>query len=579
MSERPVHPALAGRGEVRGKPLDHLFSNLNGPLRQAVTDPLAPRLQTLTSPSGKRAYPRLNLPLAVDINGGRYQASNWSLGGLRLRDGPPAKAGDLFKLTLHLDFASFQVALELMGTAVVVASGKGLGFQFVDVPADKARVLRLVSDKWLAGELVNFTDVLSEGREGARLTFTDRSTRRLQRSATVIRFTVLMATIAAALAAGIYYIVDSVLTVRSEYAAVSAVMTIVRMPENGFVTGSPLAIGTSLKRDQVIGTVEPAVTPQAQTDIDTQISVAEAQLAQQRAALAAATLGFDAFKRTAVSDLAKAHTARTLLERQVDAEQRVYDRIKTAVAQGDMGQAQADQEEVKLTVLRNGLNEARATEFQATQVAQAAEKGLYTTNGFSTQQTPAQLEQAVHVTEAQLARLRGMLAAMKSRLVIRSPCDCSVSAVLAQVGEFMVQGTPIYRLGAQAGRTVEIDVLVPNDRMHFLALGQQAKVVLANSTTSLAAHITGISFNPAIVNRVGLPDTLRSFGQFSLVTIALDEPVGPTAPVNGLPASVSFSMSAGMLLDHLTGIGWFADRNPALLSGTATGTASIPPPH
>jgi multidrug resistance efflux pump len=535
--------------------------------------PATQPMLSFTSASGKRAYPRLDLPIIIEIGGSRYQARDWSVGGFALREGgPKAAIGDIFKVTLHFAFTGFDAALDVVARVAWTAADAAAGFQFVTLTEEKARILDYVCDAWLRGEFGTF-DKLIEHRP-AVLNLSAQAGKRRQRLVPTLRAVLFVLAGFVALGGGGFYLVSMLLTVRSDYAAVASALTQIRAPESGYMIASPFKVGSHVDRGTVVASIMPAVSPQTVMWYDTQISVLETQRGELRASLGYAQAGFGNFSHAAKAELQSATSARSLLESQVTVEERIFAEMEALAKDGVLARAAVDQEQVKLIALRGQVATARAAEALARQHANDSEKGLFPSDGRSTQKSPADIEHLIAETEAQIAQLRDSKAATEKPLSVTSPCDCTVMEIEANANEFVAMGNPIVSLAERNRSATEIDALVLSSRLDLVQTGEAVNVYLSGHREAVPGRVVGINYDPANSGRAGLPDVLRTLNNYGLATIAIDNDAAGVSEPTGLPAIVNFPVDPGILVRNYSGIAWFVKSPPPARFAARTGGAA-----
>lgn len=125
--------------------------------------------------SSQRQHVRLRVPIAVRIEDKVYEATDWSVAGMRV--GPfevlPA-IGEIIPLVLMFRFEGFAFELDLQGEVRQAhAESKTAGFEFSDLNPSSLSLLQYLIGAQLSGEVVTSGDVLAivkrENFTGARL--------------------------------------------------------------------------------------------------------------------------------------------------------------------------------------------------------------------------------------------------------------------------------------------------------------------------------------------------------------------------------------------------------------------------
>lgn len=550
----------------------------------AASPPPAPAPH-LISASGKRAYPRIAMPLSVRIGGTEFDCLDWSLGGFGLQGaGPAGASGDLMDVALLLRFGHFDATVPVTAKAVRVVDGVALGFRFVDLTTEKAAILNYVADSYLAGDLGSVDGMMEAGGRPGQITFADETVFWMRRARTALRYTLTLTVAVGIIAFSGFSILSTLLTVRSDHAAVSSGVQVVRSPDSGFLDSGPLdsgapggqtlTVGSRVRPGEALFHIHPPARPQDSARLQEDLRVIDTRLANQTAALQQAELALQAFHQRTRAELTAAADRLKAANAEVQAQQRIFDRLGRLVASGNLSQTYVDRQEVLLREKQRMVADITAEQVRLQQALHLSEQGLFNSEGRNTQPTPGDIRRTILELEAERRLRQHALAALATPLTVTSPCDCTVQAVAARHGEFIEKGSVVYTFATNTstngpgsrtgGQSVEVDVLLPTDKVRLLRVGQQADIRLASAPHDLPGTITRLSFNPESSGRTGLPDRLRLPGRFALATVSLPLASLPAEPLaTGLPAVATFRVEAGTLLHYLTGLGWFLPESNA----------------
>ena len=511
---------------------------------------------TLTSPSGKRMHPRVQVALTVVLHGRECRTHDLSRGGFGLAEGgPDIPVGTIVDAALRLPLAGFTTVLSASARVVGALDGQARNFQFVSLPGDQRHMIDIIVRGRLAGELVRLEDTPYDAKPRAALCMLpDLRTRAWApalRTAALVALSVMLFGAAAA------QVGSRLLSVTSDYAAVAGTLRQVRAPQAGYLEETALAVGAHLHTGQVVGYVRPAVPPQAQLQVESQTAVLRATLNQQRQALDEAKAGFDNFVRTARSEFDAASAERRLLEAQAAAAQRMLQRATTLARAGDQSQERVDVQAQEFLGKQQALAAARDAELAARQKLADAQAGRFASDGRSTQKSPADIERDIASGQAQLERLEALRAGLDRPLPLRSPCDCVVSGVSATPNVFVTPGDQVADLAETTTGRVQVDALIQNQRLALVKVGQRVRVYLASSKHVQAGRVTALNFNPVNTGRVGLPDVLRSSDNYGLAAVTLESPEVRADP--GLPATVMAPVDRRVLARSVSALAWGLD--------------------
>jgi multidrug resistance efflux pump len=494
----------------------------------------SPRI-SLVSASGKRMQPRLGLPLKVDFGDGRCcEAEDWSASGFSLPPAALAAAeGSIHRVEIHVPLAGCAVIVAADARVVRAEGVHARGFCFVGVAPEKARVIEHFARSGIDGEAAVVGGLALARAEAIDVAPAPRGAV-WRNAAQVLKLGLL----AAAVAGGVGVAGMRLGTVSADYAAVSAELRQIHAPVAGYLVSDSLGLGSRLLAGQRIGVIQPVADAQARLAAETRIASLETALRQQTLALDEAKAGFATFREASRTELDEAAASRRMLEAQVAAETRIFKRLAALKAKDVVGQQRLDAEEQALLSLQRALSAARVAEAAARQKLANAQAGRFTSDGRTTQRSPAELQAEIETARANLAGQRAVLAALDKPVSVVSPCDCTVSAVAATPGSFVLSGAPVADL-AQAGGdgATVVEALVQNPRLSLLRQGQAVTVYLADRPDGVAGRVAAINFNPGSTGRIGLPDSLRTLADYGLLTVTLVDP--SAAPPAGLPVTVT----------------------------------------
>ncbi|GGE22885.1 hypothetical protein GCM10011390_47880 [Aureimonas endophytica] len=513
----------------------------------------APRI-SLASASGKRMHQRVDRPLTIGFADGRLcEAVDWSISGFSLEDGCLGAAeGSIHAVKLFVPLAGCSVLIAADAKVTWTAGPYARGLRFIDLAPEKARIIDHFIQSGVEGEVAVIGGLPVAQTEVGPARRRSRLWRDLGQAAK-------LACLAAIVVAGGGFAAARLLTVTTDYAAIAGDLQQLHAPEAGYLVGDRLMVGSRVRLGERIASIRPLAGPRARLSTETQIAALQADLEQQKRAFEQASAGFATFVQASRTDFVEATANRQLLEAQVETETRAYQRLAGLKAKDVVGQQRLDQEEQTLNGLKRSLSAAKAAEETAGQKLANAEAGRFNSDGRSTQKAPADFRQAIDTTEATIARLRTVLAGLDEPLPIVSPCDCTVSAIAATPGTYILSGARIAELvrdGTEANGTV-VDALVQNPRLNLVRQGQAVTVYLADRSEGVAGHVVAVNFNPGDTGRAGLPTSLRTLDDYGLMTVRLDRPIAG-APV-GLPASVMAPVGFAALAARLPGARWGLD--------------------
>lgn len=117
-----------------------------------------------------RQHVRLRIPIAVEIDGTRYVADDWSLGGFGVQNHIAAhQPGDRFPVRLFFPFEDFEIVLHVDCELVyITAAGDRFGCRFLGLTSGQTELFRYLIEAYLSGEIISAGDVLLAASRRAR---------------------------------------------------------------------------------------------------------------------------------------------------------------------------------------------------------------------------------------------------------------------------------------------------------------------------------------------------------------------------------------------------------------------------
>lgn len=276
----------------------------------------------ISSRSGRRTRPRVSMPMVAEIAGKAYHARDWSAGGLTLHaDGPILEVGQDVAMRLRFELPEGCHVVELGGQVLRTLGRQAHAFRFLG--STHHAELERIAQSWLTGEAGHPHEPAQPAALAMPSVPTPLPIRlpalpapppaaapawvRVQRVA-------LAALGVGAVACAAAYVITTRLTVYSDYAAVTGDLQIVRAAASGMLAGSALKPGATLHAGQVVGRLEPAVTPVALAQLAAALKVAHAQVDKQKGLLDSLQAGHDGFADFAQQALREAAAIRQMHE-------------------------------------------------------------------------------------------------------------------------------------------------------------------------------------------------------------------------------------------------------------------------
>lgn len=115
-----------------------------------------------------RQHVRLQVPIAVEIDGTRFTVDDWSMGGFGvLSEISSRQPGERFAVRVIFPFEDFEVSLRLDAQMIyILEDNSRFGCKFLSLSQGQLSLFRYLIDAYLSGELVAGGDILAiAGRE------------------------------------------------------------------------------------------------------------------------------------------------------------------------------------------------------------------------------------------------------------------------------------------------------------------------------------------------------------------------------------------------------------------------------
>lgn len=211
----------------------------------------------------QRQYVRVNLPARARVNNNEYTVTDLSSGGVSLQNADEDfNQGEVVNFLLILPFKSFSMDIDLNAEVRHVSkNNQTVGFRFINLTGEQTSLLNHVLRGFIAGEIVAGNDLLSVV---ARENFvkvrhhndveSDKATFWKRQAIPFFFITLLGLSALYIIAKNVY---NGVFVLQSNQGYVSGDEINIRTPLDG-VFSSNLQLGsTFVKKDQLIGSIEP----------------------------------------------------------------------------------------------------------------------------------------------------------------------------------------------------------------------------------------------------------------------------------------------------------------------------------
>lgn len=498
----------------------------------------------------RRHLDRFRTALRVTLDGGAFDALDWSAGGFAIapagRDWTPGRS---FQARLAFPVNNVFWGFDAMVEVVHVASDR-VGFHFRDLTPDQIEDLHRMRLACIGGRIMDL-ETLIDRPQAYRLDAPAESQARPRRRWLPLALVLALGPVV--FGAVLVMLHDRLLTVRASHAAVTVPALRVRMPVDGVVRRLLVGMEERVPAGAVLFGV-------ADDELAAQIELADADLLRHTAAVEAMrrrhteiTAFFADYVDLATAAVGRAAAAEEQAARALVLAEREQARIADLHATGHVAQTRMDEVLGKVASARKALLAARGDLDQARANLRMARDGRYYTGSRVEGGEPARLAEDIQRAEVEHGlRSRELAALMERRaaLSVTSPCDCEVVARPVQPGEWLRAGSEVYVLKPADAAPV-LTAKVTHAQARLLRVGGEAVLRRPTDDTVWRGRVEAISHAVAANARYGLPARIEEDDAFATVAVSLP---GEAAAPPGTPAIVTFPLDWATALADWAGL-------------------------
>lgn len=449
----------------------------------------------------QRRHHRVTAPLFVWIDGKRYRATDWSLGGLRV-DGYPGElpgAGAELKFHLTLPFQGFDVSFDVKAEVVRISQETQMvAVRFTEIGERERELMQHFIEELIRGSMSDVEDTIQRIDVPVTPAKLEPDTKNLPSSVPLKRWpvkTVVMTSIYG-LAGFVIFGYASLLGYSNFYrmeiqtAVISAPIETVMAQTDGQVVWAGVKPGDEIKAGDVVVNVVDNV-------IEREIELAGIAVLEQKAKLAylkqrqadelERVRGYAAVE---LRGIAQAKTGLEGLVKQLDLAKEQYERLKGLADKGYAPQSKVD--DAKKSVLEIEANiESRKIDLtsRADLADQNFGKRLFTGNDIVGQSADveAQVRLAEHQTELAQRRAESYVKE-RTRAAITSPFDGTILELPRANLGLVRKGDTIAVLEQRKSR--KVTAYLTQDEVLKVGLGDEAILFLPGLGETLKARVT-----------------------------------------------------------------------------------------
>lgn len=481
--------------------------------------------------------------MSILWQGVEYPVACWDVHGFTLERAIPTVLapgrGRVIDVSLLIGQGDTRIQMQVQARAEM-GGATDHRYQFMDLGRAQAELLHRIVDYAVTKQELSLTQLLNDARE-------TRTEQQITTQKTLVFRTWLQVSLACiALGGAAYMALGSLTTVKSRYAAVSAVAASVSSPAAGMVTQLKAGEGERVAAGDVLGYVRTA-DHDARTDaLSDRLRALEAEQAELRARKSE----FDRYEtHGALIESSEREQLKATIERaqsRLTLEREQLERLQaTGLPTLDRQQARARQQAVVLGAesdLASAKSALHALETALAHGTVAGNRAGFNASNLSRETLELRLGHLAR--EIALTYERDEMLA--KGVAMLSPCDCEVAQVMRVSGEWTEPSQPLFVLSQSSERVVH--ALVMAEAAQRINAGDHAQVRLADGS-ALRGRVTRLSYDSHRPGYAGLQSDVFAAERYARVEIMPDQPLNARI---GLTGSVTVRTFNPM--------GWLRDR-------------------
>lgn len=500
----------------------------------------------------QRRFHRVTAPMKVVMpDGTETNATNWSLGGLRL-DGvksPLPSVGDTIDLTLELPFQGFDISFDVKAEIKRAdEDGNVIGCEFQELSERAHDLLNHFIEDLVRGQMASIEDTIC--RIDVPVTpistkpdpnpASDTPVRRWPIKTVVMSFIYLVIGVAVfSYLALLIYSNTMRLEVRS--AVVSAPLVTLKMPADGVLRAASFTPGRQVREGETIALVDNAVLTRAIDDKKLEVLQAEQNLRQTEARFAIEQSRMELYKIVNRTDRENAKAKVAAARDALNVADVRYARLKKLFEAGQTTKPKLEEAETARSTAESNLRSAELEHERAVAMETVSDRRYFNHKEFVSDLDLLALEieaadSAVTMALAQLENLRKQ----KDALSVVAPYDGRIVSVQQIPNTSVLRNEPLITI-EQAG-VPTVTAFMDQNEILAVGINDRASVFLPALNKRISATVTQVDRNATFMRSDASHYSWSgSDAKSAAVSLRLELSEGERAAVEaGLPAVVIF---------------------------------------
>ncbi len=203
----------------------------------------------------QRQYIRVKLPVKLEINGVRYDTTDWSAAGLAISVTSDSNINlqpkHIYQATLIYEFENFSLSVPIELEVLHIDSNSGrIGCRFQNITPQQQSIIQYMVSAYISGELVQAGDILNivarNNHTNPRKIPEAKNTagRKIANYGRIALLTIIAALLIFVIATGIY---ERLFIIKTNSAQVVAEQLVVDLPKSGRINYRDIAINSQVK--------------------------------------------------------------------------------------------------------------------------------------------------------------------------------------------------------------------------------------------------------------------------------------------------------------------------------------------
>lgn len=505
-------------------------------------------------PNRQRKYIRVKMPINIEIDGVKYLADDWSLGGMKILDiDPGVYRGDHLTATIKIPFVDFDFSFEVLCEIRNRNSDKRyLGCQFVDISEEQLNLLKYFIDAYISGKVASVDGVLKvdlenqlETETADKATAEDYGIKKTDRKRDIKKWLNISLLAAAGLIISILTVTaiyKRIFVVESRMAGVVAPVVKIRATGKGYMRGDRLKPGDIIPPGSVIARI-------VDQEIYNQLEMAKSDLSEEEnrvvelnKRLKERESFFREYKILAGANLNRAEAEYREARENYSFYQGKYNRGKELHKQGVISNEEFERRLNTKQRMRERLLSKEAKLKEAQSNRRVADQNYYYTGTRVEGGEPGKIRMQIGIARGKLKNLRSRISTLQKQIdsqTVISKNSYEIVKVRHFPDEWVERGDVICEVVNSISDTSLVEALIDLDDAPGISIGQSVNVFIPSTDSFIEGEVTEIYCQEPNMRLTGLPDFRGPDKQFASVLIRIRK----RDLRIGLPVKVKFTKS------------------------------------